>query len=302
MALSQCSDATDIYSKELITHGTIQFPIGCYHDFLHEMIVPWHWHEELEAAIVVEGTAIVTAGSEKYIITEGDGFFINTEILHGAWNLNDSHCRFHSLVFHPRLVGGSLDSIYWQNYLYPLIHNPAMNSFVFNHKIPWHQKALDNIEAAWNACVHEPKGYEFEVRHQLSHMIYLLCANSVSEKHLPSEKALRNEERIKKMLQYIQEHFSEEITTVQIAQTAMISESECLRCFHNTIGTTPIQYVKKFRIGKAAELLTETNDKITDISTKCGFQEISYFSKSFKQIMGCTPKEYRASIINEKGK
>ena len=294
MSVTHCISTTDIHGKELVIHGTPQFPIGCYHDVLHEMVVPWHWHEELEVAIVVEGSAIITSGSEKYIISEGNGIFINTEVLHGAWNLDDSRCRCHSLVFHPRLIGGSLDSIYWKNYLYPLMRNPAMKSVIFDHTIPWQKEALNHIETAWKACVHEHKGYEFEVRDELSCMIYLLCANSGSEKNGPSEKTMRDGERIKQMLQYIQDHFSEELTTTQIASAALISESECLRCFHNTIGTTPIQYVKQFRIGRAAELLTTTNDKITEISIQCGFQEMSYFSKSFKQIMGCTPREYRS--------
>ena len=69
--------------------------------------------------------------------------------------------------------------------------------------------------------------------------------------------------------------------------------SECLRCFHNTIGTTPIQYLKSFRIKKAAELLTNTDLKIVDIGIMCGFQDMSYFAKTFRNIYGCTPSKYR---------
>ena len=98
---------------------------------------------------------------------------------------------------------------------------------------------------------------------------------------------------MKLMMQYISEHFSEEITIADLAECAMISESECLRCFHNTIGTTPIQYVKQFRIHKAAALLGSTDLKVVDIGSLCGFQEMSYFAKSFKKVYGCTPTEYR---------
>ena len=98
---------------------------------------------------------------------------------------------------------------------------------------------------------------------------------------------------MKLMMQYISEHFSDEITIADLADCAMISESEVLRCFHNTIGNTPIQYVKQFRIHKAAALLTSTDLKIVDIGNFCGFQEMSYFAKSFKKIYGCTPTEYR---------
>ena len=59
------------------------------------------------------------------------------------------------------------------------------------------------------------------------------------------------------------------------------------------IGTTPIQYTKQLRIQKAVELLESTDQKVADIGALCGFQEMSYFAKSFREIKGCTPSIYR---------
>lgn len=61
------------------------------------------------------------------------------------------------------------------------------------------------------------------------------------------KKALRNADRIKTMLQFIQEHYAEDISVEQVASSASISPSECLRCFHNMIGTTPNQYLRDQR-------------------------------------------------------
>ena len=85
----------------------------------------------------------------------------------------------------------------------------------------------------------------------------------------------------------------EEVTTASLAASAMISESECLRCFHKTIGLPPMQYLKQFRIQKAAELLISTEKKIGDIGAECGFLDTSYFTKVFRELRGCTPGEYR---------
>ena len=73
----------------------------------------------------------------------------------------------------------------------------------------------------------------------------------------------------------------------------MISVSEALRCFHNTIGLTPIQYLKNYRIQQAAAQLQNTDRKISEIGNACGFQEMSYFAKAFREIMGVTPSRYR---------
>lgn len=293
MALSPCNTTTDASGRELVEHGTPQFPIACYHDDLARESVPWHWHDELKAAIITEGAAIVAMGTQQYTIHQGGAFFINSGVLHGAWNVDTSACRFHSLVFHPRLVGGSIDSIFWQNYIEPLLTHPTLKSFVFDPSVNWHKEAIDAIEEAWQNCLLEESGYEFRIRSALSQLIFLLSSHLPANLTTPSPQSLRDAGRIKTMLQYIHDHYADEITLSQISRHAMISESECLRCFQKIIGTSPIQYVKQYRIQKASELLTTTDQKISDIGVLCGFQDISYFIKTFKKKKGATPSEYR---------
>lgn len=293
MALSACNTTVDDRGRELVQHGTAAFPVACYDDDLGKEPVPWHWHDEWEAAVITQGTALVTAGNEKYVIGPGDGFFINAGVLHGGWDLDLSGCRLHSLVFHPRLVGGSLDSVFYQSYVLALLDSRSPESIFLSHDIPWQQDALRAIARAWQFCADEPRGYEFMVRAALSELVFLVHRNLPALTHRSGSKAIRSAERIKTMLQYIHDNYANEMTVSLIAQSAAISESECLRCFRGTVGTTPIQYVKQYRIQKAAHLLTTTQEHVTDIAAQCGFQDISYFTKSFREQKGCVPTEYR---------
>ena len=59
------------------------------------------------------------------------------------------------------------------------------------------------------------------------------------------------------------------------------------------LGTTPIQYVKQYRIEKAAGLLLTTRLRTGEIGAECGFTDLSYFTKTFREIKHCTPREYR---------
>lgn len=292
MALAICNTITDHNGRELLEHGTPAFPVACYYDDLEEE-VPWHWHEEWEAIIIMEGRAEVAAGNEKYTLQAGEGFFINAGALHGMWNADESICRFHSLVFHLRLVGGSIDSVFYQNYVQPLAGNRSLEGILLRPSVLWQQAALEAAETAWHNCAHEPQGYEFNVRSALSELIFLIWNHVPNIQRQPSAKAMRDDERIKVMLQYIHDNYANELNTRLIAASALIGESECLRCFHNTLGTTPIRYVKQYRIQKAAHLLTATRDKIADIGARCGFQDFSYFTKTFREIKGCVPTEYR---------
>lgn len=291
--MSQCISKIDKTGLELIEHGITSFPIACYHTDLQSKSVDWHWHEELELIVVSEGSAIIAVDGEKYILNEGNGLFINTGVLHGGWIYESPTCRFHSIVFHPRLVGGSSNSIFWRKYLNPILNNTSFKGLFLDCSIQWQKDLLCSIDEAWFLCINEEEGYEFEVRNVLSKIIYLMSKNLDCIESNTSTKKLRDSYRMKNMLKYIDEHYSDNITINEIAESVSLSVSECLRCFHSTIGTTPIQYLKSFRIKKAAELLTNTDMKIVDIGIICGFQDMSYFAKTFRNIYGCTPSKYR---------
>ncbi len=294
MALSACNPvSTDTKGREMIEHGTALFPVACYQDDLQKAEVSWHWHEELEVFVVENGTARVCINGGNYLVKQGEGFFINAGVLHGVWQDGADPCLLHSVVFHPRFVGGSVDSILWQKYLEPLLTDSSRPCVFFTDEQEWEAAASKAISTAWRLCVSEEDGFEFKTREQLSQIILLLFQNQPLSEKKPSEKDLRDGERAKVMLQYIQEHYSEEISLVKIAESAHICESECLRCFRNVIGYSPIQYVKQIRIQKAAEMLLCTNWKISDIGQKCGFQEMSYFAKTFRELKGCTPNVFR---------
>lgn len=293
MALAECNTTVDKTGQELVVHGTTAFPIACYNDDFRKMDVPWHWHPEWEAVLLTEGSCTVAAGNQKYVLSEGQGFFINSGILHGCWDLDATGCMFHSIVFHPRLVGGSLDSIFHQHFVQPLLEHPALEIVLLSPSVPWQSKALEAIEEAWQQCACEPAGYAFRTRSALSELVYLLHSNMPSVQRVSSGKSIRDGERIKTMLSFIHENYSNDMSTHRIAQSALISESECLRCFRTTIGTTPIQYVKQYRIQQAALLLCSTQKSVSEIASQCGFQDMSYFSKAFREVKGCVPTQYR---------
>lgn len=204
MALSSCgSVVTDPKGRELLEHGTALFPVACYNDDLSEEAVSWHWHDELEAFVVEAGTVRVAVNGTDRIVKQGDGIFINTGALHGVWAAGEAPCRLRSIVFHPRLVGGGVDSILWQKYLEPLLADSCRPCVYFSDPQGWEREAAGAIQEAWQACVSEMEGFEFTVRERLSKLIFLLAKHCPATGKRPSEKSLRDGERIKAMLQYI---------------------------------------------------------------------------------------------------
>lgn len=292
--LSECNTTVDGSRRELLAHGSSAFPVGCYHDDLRQCDVIWHWHEELEAAVVSQGSITATIGSSTCTLHAGDGFFVNTGVLHAASAVGQGPCRLHSLVYHPRLVGGSLDSVFYQDYLLPLMRSPERGSFFLHGGDPAQRPALDAIEVAWQASARETPHFPLTVRAQLSQLTALLL-DLRRECPGPAEdgRARRDDGRIKAMLAFVHAHLTEPLTVTDIARSAALSPSECLRCFRRTIGQTPAQYLRDCRLRRAADLLSGTSLPVAQIAADCGFDDVSYFTRVFRAWRQLTPTAYR---------
>lgn len=112
---------------------------------------------------------------------------------------------------------------------------------------------------------------------------------------LLSSKETHNKanDKLKMMMFYIHEHYSEKIAVSEIAAAAFISERECFRAFQECLHMTPAEYLKGCRIQNACHMLTSGQESITAIGHACGLGSSSYFGKVFREQIGLTPLEYR---------
>lgn len=299
MALSQCAGPISDQGRELTEHGTAMFPVACFLDDFSTMTVPWHWHDELEAVVVTQGAAVVAVESLQFTLSRGDGFFINAGALHAAWDANGSGARFHSVVFHPRFVGAGAESVFHLRYVAPVLENKALKIFLFDETLPWRAEATEAIERAWQSCAQEPAGYEFAARDALSRLMFLIQSHTAAQSVAPRARTLRNDERLKEMLGFIHAHYAQNLSAADIAAAASVSVSEALRCFAQTIGVTPVSYLKQYRVHKAAERLRAGTEKIADVGALCGFQDASYFTKTFREMKGVAPAQYRRQCADD---
>ena len=280
--------------KEEKHHADSRFPYNIYlcsipQDF---RVVPIHWHEEMETGIVMEGMVMLHTPKQEWTLQKGDGFFINSGMLHEMKSCQEGPCKVRILAFHPRLVGTEENSIFWEKYVRPVLEHPEIESLRLDQDLQSARRDL--IEASWLSCRNEEYGYESQVRENLTRLLLLIGDGRPQMLMENAEKYRRYNERTKQMLTFIKRHFGEELSVRDIADSASISESECLRCFRKILDTSPIAYLKTYRLQRAAELLETTSRKVSDIAAQCGFGEMSYFAKSFREIYRCTPSQYRS--------
>lgn len=295
MALQECMLHLNQRLKELNPHGSLAFPCAGYSSVYtdrEECAIPWHWHEELEIIYITEGRMELKIPSRSFYIEQGDAFVVNSNILH--YGIGADYCHLHSLVFSPLLVCGNEDSVFAKIYIYPLISSEQFSGIsvlqsAHKHVITWFCDAFDAMQ-------HEPRGYEFTVRENLSRICLFLADEFEDVLNVPGTLHSQDNLRIRKMLEFIHANFSGDISLSDIARTADIGERECLRCFQKTIQLSPIQYLLKYRIMRGAEMLLSCpENSISDIAAACGFDSPSNFAGTFKRFYNRTPREYRKS-------
>ena len=101
--------------------------------------------------------------------------------------------------------------------------------------------------------------------------------------------------------QYIRKHYGESLSLDILADVVHLSPRYLSSLFMEEEGIGINRYIKAIRMGKAQELLTETNLKVTDICERVGYTNLSYFCKSFSEFYGVTPDKFRTMSAGEKG-
>lgn len=298
MALSSCislSNQTSPFNiDETGTHGTSEFPVAIYRDDVTNNFVNWHWHAEIEIGYVEEGMILLESGNRKYLLTKGDLFFINTNVLHAMKNQVPGQCSvFRSIAFDSTIISSNTESIYYKKYLHPIIHSANFRDFSWKSDAEYYPKLDSIIRNAWEAINLETEDYEITVRNLLSDFFAILNRVNPSDSEPSGSTNLLLEDRVQIILNYIHANYSKNITLDDLATAANVSKSEVLRCFKSIINISPIKYLKNFRLQNAAYMLKNSAYSIQKIYELCGFDSNSYFSKSFKEIYHCSPRKYR---------
>jgi AraC-like DNA-binding protein len=292
MALTLSVDKVDENGRELLTYGTTEFPIAFFDDDLTKIAVPPHWHDEFELVVITEGKVRARIAGREFILSAGEGYFANNGILHTE-ALESKTGHQHAMVFSPHMISCEPDLV-WKSCVSPVLNNPRLPFIRLTAAVPWQKDILAMAESAWQYGAYEKKDYPIHVRYLLSQAFALIVshAETIESESAYTDKYQRDELRVKKTLLFIEKNYEAAITLDEIAGSASISVSTCLRLFNTVLGTTPIHYLMEYRLQRALEELSHPgNRSIAEIAHSCGFTDASYFNRCFLRAYGVTPSK-----------
>lgn len=246
-----------------------------------------HWHEDIQFIYVLEGEIEIKTLTKLVSVDTGSGVFINKNVVHLV--RKNSACHYNSFIFPDYFLKFYFGSPA-KDFVESIIGKEQIPICCFSRKTENHRTILNALKRLSEIEKNKTDFYVYEVLVSLT-TLWLEVRKNIQ---FPSEKQdIVVHARMQKFLQYIEQHFGEDVSLEVLAASANVSKSECLRCFKSTMQSTPYKYLIEYRLSKAAELLKNTDESISNIAECVGFHQISHFGKCFKEKTGLAPRDYR---------
>lgn len=285
--------------KEENSHGTPMFPLQVYthKDKNGFYSVTAHWHDELEFLYIEEGTMHGIIAGKTYEMNAGEFYFVNSGELH---ELRAHHSSLHhAIVFDPKLLNFDLYDACQHNFIQPV----SQKKLLFPNHISsfLSSKERDELRHLFKSII---KNYYHPEHCALLNI--KICLLQILELCFRKELMLQNEitgkqlssmNQLKAVLDFIRIHYADPVTLDERADIACMSPTYFCRYFRQEMGKTPFAFLNEYRIKKAAILLDTSSLSVSDIAVSCGFDNISYFIRKFREYQRVTPKKYRNRIV-----
>lgn len=281
----------DFSLKENAEHGSASTPIEIYSAWKQDEIVsvPLHWHEEIEIIYVESGTLTVERDMVKETFYAGDFCFFNKGQLHKLI-ATDKGCQHYAVLFNLKMLGFDFFDEAQSEIIFPLISEKMFFPYKINNCSILKNEFFNIVKTVSD----KDFMWYINAKASLLKIIAILAKENLFD--LPKEISINQPYRIeiiKKIILYIQAHYSEKIKIDDLAAQVNFNTQYFCRFFKKATGKQPVEYINYYRIHQAAVLLLTTRRNVIDIASSVGFENYSYFIRKFREIMGCTPVQYK---------
>jgi len=280
-------------TEEKRQHSTPFIPYSYYEVRIPESLtnVPMHWHNEFELNRILRGAGEFICGDNRFIAEEGDIILIPPNMLHAAHPLESNNLLYEVLVFHSSMLGNTTNDRSTIECIRPIINGTVQISNPIRSGMENPAAFHTTVEQIFLCVAGNRSQLDLLLKSELLRFFWLLDSNANLTHRSNSD--ISYSEIVRPALEYMMTNFRDSITIEQLANLVHLSKSYFMSCFKKAVGIGAIEHLTHLRINAACDALTDTDKVISEIAFTNGFSNLSNFNRQFKQIMGCSPKEYR---------
>lgn len=232
-----------------------------------------NWHENIEFLYCTVGSGQILCNSVVYDVKEGDLIVVNSNLLHSV--RKEAPFEYYCLIVDSDFLATNGISV----------HEIEFDTFVRSQTV---STLFENVV---REILSEGDYRVTGIRaHILNLLVHLARNHSVSASS-EARNRVATDESIKLAIGYIKSNFAQRLTLDEIADEVNLSKYYFAREFKKATSMTVVAYINEIRCRTARRMLLSQKYSISEVAAKCGFENNSYFSKTFKNVMGCLPSE-----------
>lgn len=259
-----------------------------------------HFHPEIEIHVIVAGGGVYRFEDTEQHFKAGDVFVFRTNERHFVTERTQEdgdQAYSCGLYFFPELIQYLDSDIFDTKYMQVF----SRNNDRFVHYIPAEKPEAERIAEMVKNIRKEfesaESGFEMMIMLDLMHIIvtYVRMYTPEELNAICNMLFVRSDyyDDIQKVMKYIDDHITEDISIDTLAELAKMSPSCYSKWFKKINGYTTWDYINTRRILLAQQLLCDTNLSVTKIAAQCGFNNSANFNRQFKRFSGETPTGFR---------
>lgn len=257
----------------------------------------WHFHPHYQLFTVLEGHGTRLIGDHIQHFDQGDTVLLGPNMPH-LWRSDkvyfetNSNLRTHGLVIY--FTADFLGTDFFDK--------PEMSGI--QHLLSSSNRGLEITGAAQQNLIHQLK----RINHVQGFEATLLLLKALNDLSNSTENTpiasvgytnthkVSETERMHKVYAYAMNHFKRTIKLSEIARLANMSPPAFCRYFRKRANKTFFRFLAEVRIGHSCKLLSDSELNVAQIAFESGFNTLSNFNRTFKEIMNSTPSEYKNQV------
>lgn len=251
-------------------------------------LVKKHWHRSIELSYIIKGSCFFEVNGRAFQVNAGNIVLINSCDVHGCQTNYQSESEMLSVIFPYSFLKTVFPSFNDYRYIVMPDSDACLRL----------QKEFEEIYPVFCTKNENPL-YPLKLNSFFYEILYIIFANCKAPKPVPNSiNSKKHIERCTEILDYIDNHYMDNLSLQTIADTFSLSKEHLSRTFKTYMDTTFKKYLTSIRVHHAYQALIDTDLPILRIALDNGFSDARAFSSAFYTYYGETPLKYRKSIKN----
>lgn len=250
-------------------------------------------HPDLEFAMVHRGRVMIRIQDQELVLEPGHILVINPNELHGYCSLTLDVIEL-TVRFPLEMIQLPENQFFYQEFVKPMREGQMRLPRMLTPEHPAYEAVYEAL------CRFHPQkegqpGYR---QTQLAAVFQACCA--LSAFFSPAQPRKKIDGLVETCTRYLCDNYEKKLTLHQIAEAMGVHPNYLCNRFRELTGQTVFEYLTGFRLEKAWRLLSHSNLPLGEICSRCGFNNMTYFNRKFKERYDMTPKQYQKHFNRKK--